>query len=199
MVAALLLGAAGELGADQHRHPQLLGHDLQVPGDVRHLGDPVLGLFGRLHQLEVVHDDEVRQRVHPPEPRLDVRHRDGGGVVYVNGQGAEDLRPLPDPRPFVGGEGARPQLFEGYTGLRGEEAVDQLLPGHFEVEHGHGLALARHVAGQVQGEAGLPHAGAGAHDDEIGAVQAAGVFVEGADAAGDPRDGGPLGRIRQLA
>ena len=51
------------------RQVQLLGHDLQTPGDLGHLRHPALDAAAGGHQLQVV-DDHQPQVLDPPQPGL---------------------------------------------------------------------------------------------------------------------------------
>ena len=72
--------------------------------------------------------------------------------------------------------------------LHREEALDQLLGGHFQVEDRHRLACQRGVVGQAEREARLTDAGAGGEDDQVALLEAAGELVEVLEAGRDADD-----------
>ena len=86
------LGGAAQLGQGHHRHVQLLGHHLQVPGDFRNLVDAVVRALGAGHQLQVVHDDQIHV-VQAAELALHLQHGQAGAVVKVQVRPAEDVPP----------------------------------------------------------------------------------------------------------
>ena len=70
--------------------------------------------------------------------------------------------------------------------LRREDAVGQLLLGHFEAEDGHRhLLLHGDTGGDVQRKAGLTHTGAGGEDDEVAAAEAGEDGIQQAEAGRD--------------
>ena len=83
---AALLDAARELREGEDRHLELAGQLLQAAADVGHLLDAVVVLVRRrrLHQLEVVDDDQVEPvllRLKPSRLRAQLHHRERRRVV----------------------------------------------------------------------------------------------------------------------
>jgi hypothetical protein len=71
--------------------------------------------------------------------------------------------------------------------LRGQQAPQQRLLGHFERKNGDDLAIShRGILGNVNGPRGLAHAGTGGDDDQVGRLQAAGHLVELGVVGGQP-------------
>ena len=78
-----LLGATVELRDRDHRDLELLGQQLDLPGELRDLELAGLDLLARRHQLQVVDDDEpqVVALLEPPGLGPDLHHRHVGRVV----------------------------------------------------------------------------------------------------------------------
>ena len=181
----LLFSGTRQLRADHQRHIELLGHDLQAAGDFRHLLHAVVGLFGRMHQLQVIdhHEAEVLDAA---QPRLHLRHRNAGGIVEEDRRIVQHAGRRRNAAPLVRGQIAHPQLFARHPRFGGKQTVDQLLAGHFQRKHRHrALLLHRHVARDIEHKAGFAHAGTRADDNQVGAVEAGGHRIERRDAGRD--------------
>ena len=192
LVAAALIGT-GELAEAENGDVQLLGHDLQGPGDV---GDHLLAVFsiilppaGRLHQLEVV-DDDQSQVVYPAALGVDVGHGDRGVVVNEDHGAVEGVGGHRHLLPVLLGKLAGDQLLIVYKALAGNKAESQLLPAHFQGEKGHIFPrpLAR-LQQDVQGHGGLTHTGTGGQKDEVGFVEARDGPVQVGETGGQAGNG----------
>lgn len=106
LVGGAALRSAGELGKGDDRDVELLGHDLEVSGDLRDLLHAVFAAPPGGHQLEVVDDDEV-DLFEPAQLRLHLPHRDARRVVEVDVRLGEHLRRHRDAHPVVPRELAR--------------------------------------------------------------------------------------------
>ena len=185
-MVGLLFGRTGELGAHHDRDIELLGHDLEAPGDFRDLLHPVVDPSRGFHQLQIVDHNEIHT-AQAAQPRLHLRDGDAGRVIQKNRRFAQDAGGKRNPSPLVRRQVAHPQLFTGDARLGREQAVDHLLPGHLQVEdRNRTMLLDRDVARDIQSEACLSHAGAGSHNDEVGFVEPGRDLVEGADPRRDP-------------
>ena len=190
LVLPLLVGTA-ELAEAQHRHVQLLGHNLQHPGDV---ADRLLAALtgvafaaGGVHQLQVV-DDHQPQVLDAAALGVHVRHGEHGVVVDADVRLPQGPGGLGHLSPVRGAQPPRQQPPQLHQPLRGQQAGDQLLLAHLQGEHRHRLlALLGHVQGHVQGEGALAHAGAGGQEHQVRAVQAVDLLVHGGKAAGQAR------------
>ena len=69
-------------------------------------------------------------------------------------------------------EGARAGALHVDTRVRAQHAHGNLLAGHLQAEHGDGFVFVRGVGRDVDGKAGLAHAGAGADQHQLAAMQA---------------------------
>ena len=160
----------------RHRDVQLLGHQLQGAGDVRHdllavVAAPGLAPGG-LHQLEVVDDDQP-QVFHPAALGQDIGHCDIGVLVDEDGGPAEGVGGRGHIFPVLVGQLAGDQLFVVHKALAGDQPQSQLLLVHFQGEKGHLLVgFFACVQQDIQGHGGLAHAGAGGQKDQVGVVQA---------------------------
>ena len=164
------LGGTAQLGQGDHRHVQLLGQHLQVSGDLGNLVDAVVAFPGAVHQLQIVHNHQVHM-VQAAELALHLQHRQGGGVVNVNIRPAENVPRLDQPGPLGAAQIAGAQLGAFHQGLGGQQAGGQLLPAHFQREKGHPpFGGHRHMPGNIQGQAGFSHAGAGRQHNQVRAV-----------------------------
>src|SRR6185295_7666652 len=197
VVVAAPLGLAGELRERDHRQLELFGELLEPPADGGDLQVAVLVAAARLHQLEVVEDDEGETLLGFEAPRLRSDLEEGRVRRVVDEERgvrgrAHDLVNL---RPLLVRESARAQARERDVGLRAEDAQSQLLLAHLEREDPHRPLLAdRHVLGDVERQAGLAHARARRDDDQVAAVQAVGDPVEVGEPCrdADQRRAGPL-------
>ena len=88
--------------------------------------------------------------------------------------------------PVLGAQGAGAESLAVDAGLGGQDAVGELLLGHFQAEDGHRhLLLHGHAGGDVQRKTGLAHAGAGGQDDQVTAAKARQHRVQQAEPGGD--------------
>ncbi len=70
-------------------------------------------------------------------------------------------------------------------GLRGQHAAQQRLLAHLQAEDGHnGAVVDGRILGDVDGQGGLAHRGAGGDDDQLALLQAAGHAVEFGEVGG---------------
>src|SRR6188472_556575 len=65
-----LLGPTIELGEGYHRHIELLGQQLELPGELRDLQLPRFHLLARGHELNVVDDHQLELMPLPEPPGL---------------------------------------------------------------------------------------------------------------------------------
>ena len=162
---------SGELGQSDHRYIEFLCHDLEPSGDLRDLQHTVVARApSGGHQLEVVnhHQADIRNT---PELGLDVRHRDGRGIVDVDFRLGEHLGGHSQLGPVLGGEVAGTQRARLDQRLGRKDSSHQLLLAHFQRKDRHLLARAHcHIGGDIQGEGGLAHTGTGRHQDQVGFV-----------------------------
>ena len=89
--AAALLDPAGELRQRDHRHLQLARELLEPAADLAHLLDPVRLALGEvaLHELQVVHDQQVEPallRLEPPSLGPQLEHGEDRRVVDPHGR-----------------------------------------------------------------------------------------------------------------
>ena len=121
LVLTLFVGT-GQLGQAQHRHLQLLGHDLQHTADIRHRLLAVLAAIplsaGGGHQLEVVNDHQT-QILDAAALGVHVRHRQQGIIVDADIQTAQgggalsDLHPVALPQVAADEAGIFDEAFAG--------------------------------------------------------------------------------------
>ena len=170
---------------------------LEATADLGHLDLSVLGLCPAGHQLEVVDDDDAEiplGLLEPAGPGPDVHHRGVGVVVDEDGRvgelgdGDADLAP-------VLGAGSGPvcaRLCPFTSASDASRRCVEFAGGPSRARRGAGRSLFHHahVGQHTQGEAGLSHAGAGAHDVEGGGLEAQRDLVELAEAAGHAGDVG---------
>ena len=180
---------AVKLGKDHDRDIEFAGHGLESAGDLGDLLLPVLRP-GSVHQLQVIHHDELDVETALEAAGLGPErgHGQGRGVVdeepglrqlaASQGQPGKLLFPQESPPHAVGihpGEGAEHVLGQLGTGHFQGKEDGRLLQGH---PHGH-----RHV----EGEGGLPHAGTGRHHDQLAVLHPAQKIVQLLEAGGQAR------------
>src|SRR5690606_22206107 len=103
-VIGSLLGRARELGQRDDRHGQLLRQRLETPGDLADLLLPVLRAPARVHELDVVHDDEAELgliRLEPARLGPHLENAQRARVVDPDGGGVEVPRRLREPHVVV--------------------------------------------------------------------------------------------------
>jgi hypothetical protein len=168
------LALAVQLGQGQHRHPQLLGQELEPAGDLRHLlvplGLPVLGL----HQLQVVHDHERQAGAagQPAGHRGDLgdghvdavleRDRQAAEPVVGGVEGADVLRP----------ENAPPHPPRVHVRVADQQPLRDLFVRHLQADEQDCLG-GRHPGrcrGGPQGAGGLPDPRPGGESDQLPGV-----------------------------
>ena len=146
----------------------------------------------RLHQLQVVDDDQVQATLlglEPPRLGAQLHDRQHRRVVDPHRRGMHVVHDLGDLRPvrLVNEPGLqRPRVD---AALRGEEAQRQLLLAHLEREDADLLRLPHGgVLRDVQGQARLSDAGPRRQDDQVGRLEAAEQRVELRQAGRDAED-----------
>ena len=143
----LLIGAlfdrARELGRGQDRHVQLARQHLQVARDVRDFLHAVVVARIAAHQLQVI--DDTRSSSYS---RCRRRHlvrscigRDGRGIIQEDVGIGKHLDGMGEKRPFFFVQLAGAQALGIDAGFLGDQALDQLLVGHFQREHGDMLLI----------------------------------------------------------
>ena len=186
-------GSAGELGAADHGDFQFLCHELESPGDIRHFLHPVVLMLLALHELQVVDDDEA-EVFHPAELGLHAGDGDARGVVDQDLGLREAGCRVGDGVPVLVVQIPGAELDAVDLGLGGEHTVGELFRRHFEVEDADGLSgLIGGLGGDVHGEGRLPHAGAGADQDEVRLAHADDDVVEGGESGGGAAEGFRIG------
>ncbi len=188
-----LLEAAVELGQGDHRALELAGQDLEATADLGHLDLAALGAGPAAHELDVVDHD------HPELADLglqatglgpDLHHGHVGVVVDPQVGLAQSTDGVADAAPVVLVEAPVADLGGVDPGLRAQQALGELDAAHLQREEQHRLVrLEGGVAGHAQGEAGLAHAGTGAHHHQGVGLQAGGELVEVGVARGRAGDG----------
>ena len=218
------LDASIELTERDDRELQLLGERLQPSRDLADLLLARVDPVAPLHELEVVDDDEphpahelagivvlvvLRLQATHLGPKLEERER--GAVVDPDRELREPSGRLRELAPVGGREVPGAQVPDVDPRLGAEHAVGELLARHFEREDRHspprllpavvrvvGRLVGRrhrHVDGDVEDEAGLPHAGACGDDREVPGVKPGGDAVVAGEAGGDAGDS-PAARAR---
>ena len=136
----------------------------------------------RLHQLQVVDDDQVQAglRLQPARLGAQLHGADVGRVVDVDGRlgqrvhrrRARRVKSISSRKPVR-------SRCESMLATRAQQAQHELLLAHLEREDADRLALAdRRVLRDVQREAGLADAGPGGEDDQVALLQSAGQRVQ---------------------
>ncbi len=201
-----LLDRAGELRQRHDRHRELLGDGLQPLGDHGDLQHAAVrpGAGGGAHELEVVHHDEL-QPPGPLQPAAAGAQRgdgDGRGVVDHQRQAGELAADLDEAVEIPLLDVAAADLVAGDARVLGQQAGGELVGAHLEREDGDGAARLHPLPllvgfaqqglggaeGDLRGERGLAHAGAAGEDQQIRAMQAAGLGIEVAQAGGEAGD-----------
>ena len=89
---------------------------------------------------------------------------------------------------------AGPELVPVDSRPRAEQTIADFESAHFEADEEDGdLEVDSGVFGDVQGQGGFAHAGAGREDDELAGVETTGHVVEIEQARADAGDGVPAG------
>ena len=182
--AAGFFGGTAQLRQGDHRHIQLLGHDLEVSGDVTDLLHPVFDPPAAAHQLEVVDDHHAyigtgRVLVDVEDLGLHLGNGDGGGVVHINRCLEHDVGSGGQIVPLLAGELSGAEGHAADAALRRQNTAGKLLFTHFQGEDGHGdLLLFGHIGGDVQGETGFAHTGTGGQDNQVRPAQAGKLCVQ---------------------
>ena len=133
-------------------------------------------------------DDHQAQIVQTAALGVHIRHRQQGVVVDADVQAAEGGSPLGNADPV-----ALPQVPGDQPGvvdkpLPSQQPGHQLLPGHFQGEHGHGFpAGLGGVHRHVQAHTGLAHTGAAGQQQQVRLIQAVDLPVHVGKAGGQPR------------
>ena len=189
-VGGAAFDAAGELRHREDRDVQFARQPLQPARDLRDLLHAVVAALRALHQLEVIDLDEVQPvfGLEPPRLRAQFHDADTGGIVDEDLQLGELAEGAGDALPLLVVDDAEAQPVRVDAGLHREEALDELLGGHLQVEDRDRLAGLCGGVGETQGETGLAHAGASGEDDEIAVLEAAGELVEVHEAGRDADD-----------
>ena len=189
--AGSLFRCTGKLRQSDDRDVQFLGHDLQVSGNITDFLHAALSALGTLHQLQVVDDDKADLflfgiLVDGADLRLDLRHRNAGGIVHIDGCVIQKRRSLGKIVPVGVVQTAGTECLAVDVGSAGKDTVGQLFAGHFQAENdGWNLLLTRHVGGDVQREGGLAHTGAGGQNDKVRTAQAGKHGVQVVETCGD--------------
>ena len=127
---------------------------------------------GRLHELQVVDDDEAEVR-DAAALGVHVRHGERRIVVNTDIGRADGRGRSADAPPLVRRELAGKELLTVDQALARKQTRRELLARHFEREHRDRLAgRLADVQGDVERHARLTHAGAGRDEDEFTRVQA---------------------------
>ena len=143
---------------------------------------------GRLHELQVVDDDEAEVR---DAPALGVHVRDGERRIVVDAdiRRADGRGRGADAPPLVRRELAGEELLAVDQALAREQARRELLARHLEREHRDRLAgRLADVQRNVERKARLAHAGAGRDEDELARVQTEDRLVQIRQAGGQAGD-----------
>ena len=177
------LGLSRELADRDERDGELARECLQAARD---LGDllhavPLSALLARLHQLQVVDDQQVEFVFHLEAACLgaELHHRDARRVVDEHlrlGERAHGVGDLGEVhvRDVPAAQVERIDLRDA-----GEEAQHELLLAHLEREDADRLALAhRNVLGDVQRERCLADRRSRGEDDQVGLLQPLGDLVD---------------------
>ena len=146
---------------------------------------------GRLHQLEVVDDDEVQAglRLEPARLGAQLHRADVRRVVDVHRRFGQRVHGRRDPGEVHLLEEAGAQALRVDVGDAREQAQDELLLAHLEAEHADALALLDGgVLGDVEREARLADRRAGRDDDQVALLEAGRQRVEVREAGADAAD-----------
>src|SRR6266852_1849880 len=142
-------------------------------------------------ELEIVDDEERKAFVALEAAGLgaDFEDGDGAGVVDPDGRGGDGAKGFGHAAPVFAGEMAGAEFVGVDLGDGGDEALEERLLGHFEAEHGDGLAGANSdVFGEVEGQRGFSLRGARGKDEQLGRLQTGGELVQLDVAGGDAGD-----------
>ena len=151
----------------------------------------VAAVGGGLHQLQVVHDQQVQPVLGLEAASLGPQlHRaDVGRVVDEDRRVRKGLHRRRDAGEVQLLQEAGPQPLRVDRGDARQQAQDQLLLAHLQAEDADRLALANgRVLGDVEREAGLADAGPGGQDDQVAGLEAGGQLVQVREARGDADD-----------
>ena len=142
--------------------------------------------------MQVIDDDQVEAAGVLPEAAGLGAHfgeRDAGRVVDEHARLDQLAQGVLQLDLIFAAEEAGLQLALVDPGLRGQHAAQQRLLAHFQAEDGDdGVVIDGRVLGDVDGERGLAHGGAGGDDDELALLQAAGHAVELGEVGGQAGD-----------
>ena len=159
---------AVELGEDDDGDAELAGEVFEAAGDEGDLQTALLDADTGGDELEVVDDQEGEVGVvgfEPPGAGFEVAEDEAGGVVEVERGGGEAAGGGVEVAPLAGGDVALAEVAGGDAGFGGAELEAELAGAHFEGEDAdRALQLDGDVAGEVEGEGGLAHAGAAGDD-----------------------------------
>ena len=143
---------------------------------------------GRLHELQVVDDDEAEVR-DAAALGVHVRHGERRIVVNTDIGRADGRGRSADAPPLVRRELAGEELLAVDQTLARKQTRRELLARHFEREHRDRLAgRLSDVQGDVERHARLTHAGTGRNEDEFTRVQAKDRLVQIRQAGGQTGD-----------
>ena len=177
---------AAELAEREDRHPELLGENLQRPGNRRQFLLPVLEPPAPLHELEVVDDQHVESVLELEPPRLGTHLEDADRrrVVDEHFRVVEPAEGVDQPGVVLLAEKPAAEAVRVDPRFRRQHAQEQLLFRHFQAEHAHRLpGLDAAVERHVQHEAGLPHRRARGDDHQVGFLESRRHLVEIDEAA----------------
>src|SRR5690606_1094684 len=174
------------------RHVQLLGECLEASADrADFLLAVLLRLPARLHELDVVDDDEPELglvRLESTRLRPHLEHADAARVVDPDRRRVQVTCGLGEPYVVVVGEPAAQQPAEVDERLAAQHALDELLLRHLEREDSDGRLLRdRRMQAHIHAERRLAHRGTRRDDHQVTLLKAARHRIEVREAGADAR------------
>ena len=155
-----------------------------------------------MHQLEIVHDQEIETAFHHQAARLAAHldQCDAGCIVDVDIGLGEPRHRLADALPLLVVDVPRAQSLLVHASIHREQARHELLPAHLQTEDGDGVPEAqRRVVCKGELHRRFAHSGPRGQDDEVGFLQAASHLVEIGETGRDADDAvAPLVQVVEL-
>ena len=187
-----MFDGTGQLRQGEHRHVHFLGENLESAGNFAHL---VVGRFigrhgTRLHELQVVHDDEALLALFQAMQLAAAlgagfQYREAWGVVDEHIQLGELARGFGQGTPVALGDEAAAQLREIHASLGAQDTLNQLLGAHLQREERHSGAGFSRVGGQVQCKGGFANTGARRQNNQIAAAKPVKQLIDVLEARGN--------------